>query len=78
MDVKFYDPYVTRIYYSIGTLSVPKAVKVFRIEDLKDCDILSINCYLTDETKELITYGVLDDFKTGLIVVNTSRGEVIN
>ena len=41
-------------------------------------DILSINCYLTTETTNLITEGFLDNFKKPLIVVNTSRGEVVD
>ena len=69
MEVFWHDPYVSEEELS---------GKVNSLNDLKDCDILSVNCYLTDETKELITYETLDDFKTGLVVVNTSRGEVIN
>ena len=69
MQVFWHDPYVN---------DDKIRNKVNNLNDLKDCDILSINCYLTDETKELITYETLDDFKTGLIVVNTSRGEVVN
>ena len=74
MDVKWYDPYVD----SEASLLCQISNKVKNLNDLKDCDILSVNCYLTEETKELITYGTLDDFKTGLVIVNTSRGEVVN
>ena len=63
MNVKFYDPYVE------GGVS---------IEELKDSDIISINCYLNDETKGMITDGFFDDFKENLVVVNTSRGEVVD
>jgi D-3-phosphoglycerate dehydrogenase len=69
VEAFWYDPYVSE-----GNIFN----KVDNLNDLKDCDILSINCYLTDETRELITYETLDNFKTGLIVVNTSRGEVVN
>ena len=69
MQVFWYDPYVN---------SSKTSIKVNNLNDLRDCDILSINCYLTDETRKLITYGTLDDFKTGLIVVNTSRGEMVD
>ena len=62
MDVKFYDPYVRGSCKSI--------------EDLYDSDILSVNCYLNDETRGMISNGFFDGFKDGLIVVNTSRGEV--
>ena len=74
MEVFWYDPYVEddeRLFCKFSN-------KVKSLNDLSHCDILSINCYLTNETKELITYESLDDFKTGLVVVNTSRGEVVN
>ena len=64
MSVKFYDPYVEGSCKSI--------------EDLYDSDVLSINCYLNDETKGMISDGFFDGFKDGLIVVNTSRGEVVD
>ena len=64
LDVKFYDPYVNGSCQSI--------------KDLYDSDILSINCYLNDETRGMISGGFFDGFKKGLIVVNTSRGEVVN
>jgi D-3-phosphoglycerate dehydrogenase len=68
MDIQFYDPYVDSDDF----------IKIQNIRDLSNCDIISINCYLTSETKELITYGTLDDVKKGTVIVNTSRGEVVN
>ena len=47
-------------------------------ETIKKADILSISCYLTDETRGIISNGVLDNFKDNLIVVNTSRGETVD
>ena len=64
MRVLFYDPYVEG--------------SVDKFSDLSSCDILSINCYLTEETKNFICYNVLEEFKDNLIVVNTSRGEVVD
>jgi len=74
MEVFWYDPYVEEN----EKLFCKFSNKVKSLNDLSHCDILSINCYLTNETKELITYESLDDFKTGLVVVNTSRGEIVN
>jgi len=68
MDISYFDPYVDNEKYK----------KVKNIDDLKDRDIISINCYLTKETKKMIREGVFDDFRDGLIVVNTSRGEVVD
>ena len=64
MDVKFYDPHVRGSCKSV--------------EDLYDSDVLSINCYLNDETRGMISNGFFDGFKHGLVVVNTSRGEVVD
>ena len=64
MNVKFYDPYVEGGCESI--------------EDLYDSDILSINCYLNDETRGMVSDGFFNGFKKGLIVINTSRGEVVD
>ena len=68
MNVEYYDPYVTNSQYKT----------VFSLTGLQKADILSISCYLTDETKGLISNGVLDNFKEDLIVVNTSRGETVD
>ena len=64
VDVKFYDPYVDGSCQSI--------------KDLYDSDILSINCYLNDETRGMVSDGFFYGFKKDLIVVNTSRGEVVD
>ena len=69
MSVMFYDPYVEH---------AKGAIKADRIEELSDCDVITINCVLSNETREMITYGVWDDIKPGTIIVNTSRGEVVN
>ena len=64
MNVKFYDPYVEGSCKSI--------------EDLYDSDILSINCYLNNETRGMVSDNFFNGFKKGLIVINTSRGEVVD
>ena len=64
MDFKFYDPYLEGGCKDIS--------------ELYDSDILSLNCYLTSETTNLVTEGFLENFKKPLIVVNTSRGEVVD
>jgi len=68
MEIVYYDPYIDNNQYN----------RVFSLTELNKVDILCISCYLTEETKSLISKGVLDNFKNGLIVVNTSRGEVVD
>ena len=68
MNVVYYDPYVKKDEYK----------RVFSLTNLQNVDILCISCYLTDETKGIISNGILDDFKENLIVINTSRGETVD
>lgn len=44
----------------------------------KNSDIISLNCPLTNETKYLINQESIKHMKKGVIIVNTSRGELIN
>jgi D-3-phosphoglycerate dehydrogenase len=67
MDFLFYDPNV-----------LSNGSKVSSIQTMKDVDIISINCELNETSKNLITYDTFKDFKKGLVVVNTSRGEVVD
>jgi len=68
MNVEYYDPYIKNNQYK----------RAFSLTSLRNVDILCISCYLTKETKGLISNGILDSFKKDLIVVNTSRGEVVD
>lgn len=70
LNVKFYDPYVES--------SASKAFRVESLKDLENCDIISINCNLNSETRNMISFGVWDSLSAGTIVVNTSRGEVVD
>ena len=44
----------------------------------KESDFLSIHCPLTDETKEIINKDTLSLMKTSAVLINTSRGGVVN
>ena len=45
---------------------------------LKESDIVSLHCPLTEQTQELINRDALSQMKDGAILLNTSRGGVIN
>lgn len=47
-------------------------------EVLSNADIISIHCPLTDKTKDLINKDALSKMKKGAILINTSRGPVVN
>lgn len=54
-------------------------VKEVSMEDLvTQADILSFHVPLTDETKQLFTEEYLHRFKKPILLLNTSRGEVVN
>ena len=56
--------------------------KVQRIEQvsdlLKDCDIISLNCPLTEQTRDLINAASIATMKEGVVIVNCARGELVN
>lgn len=45
---------------------------------LSKSDIVTLHCPLTDETKGLINKSAIDKMKQGALLINTSRGTVIN
>lgn len=45
---------------------------------LSESDIISLHCPLTDETRYLIDHHTLDKLKRGVVIINTSRGGLIN
>jgi len=70
LSVFYYDPHV----------SDPEtpAIRVESLGALSKYDIISLNCSLNDETRNMVNFGIWDDIAPGTIVVNTSRGEVVN
>ncbi len=47
-------------------------------EIFSECDIISLHCPLTEETYHLIDKNSIASMKDGVIIVNTSRGALIN
>ncbi len=45
---------------------------------LKESDIITLHCPLTEDTKNLINKDTLSKMKKGCLLINTSRGPVIN
>lgn len=41
-------------------------------------DIISVNCALTDETRNLINADTISKMKDGVIIVNTARGQIVD
>ncbi|MDE1865368.1 MAG: hydroxyacid dehydrogenase [Candidatus Micrarchaeota archaeon] len=68
MKVMGYDPYAS-----------PKGVRMVNLERLlKDSDIVTLHPVLTGETRHMISLRQLRMMKRTALLVNTSRGEVVN
>ncbi len=73
LDIIYYDPYV------LETKSEFKYICKVGLEELKTkSDVISLHVPLTDETKWMIDENFLNQCKDQLILVNTSRGSVID
>jgi len=74
MNVMFYDPYKDSGY--------EKAISVDRCHELSDlltqCDVISIHTPLTEETRSMVDDEFIIKMKKGSILINSSRGEVVN
>jgi len=74
MNVKVYDPFVKR-----EIIEENAAKKLENLQDgLKNADFVSLHVPLTDKTKNLINLNNLKTMKKTAIIINTSRGGVIN
>lgn len=69
-NVLAYDPYCK---------DTPQGVRLVSLSELlRDSDIISLHCPLTAETKHLINDERIQAMKPGVMLVNTSRGAVID
>ena len=71
MRVQFYD---IETKLPLGNAQVKKSIK----EIVSTSDIISLHVPETNQTKNLINKAVLKQFKSGSILVNYSRGEVVD
>jgi len=72
-NICFYDPYVPD-----GT---DKAFGITRFDDLKEllstCEIISLHCLLSEETKHIINSITLSYMKPGSYLINSARGGLV-
>ena len=69
-EVLLYDPFPEK---------APEHGKYCELETLfSDSDIISIHCPLNDQTKHLINKDSIALMKEGVMIINTSRGAIIN
>ena len=74
MKVNVYDPFVSK-----EIISQFGGNKIDNLNDsLKSCDYLSLHIPLTEKTKNMIDNLKLNTMKKSAIIINTSRGGIIN
>ena len=74
MKINIFDPFVDdKIIKNFGGNKVENLDK-----GLKTCDYLSLHIPLTEKTKNLINYEKIKTMKKNAIIINTSRGGIIN
>jgi D-3-phosphoglycerate dehydrogenase len=67
------DPYISpKRFNSLGT------AKADLNDLLAECDVISIHCNLTEETKDLINLETIELMSKKPILINTARGPIIN
>jgi len=71
-DVKAHDPYPSKEVEQLG-------VPYVSLDDLfRHSDIISLHCPLSPETHHLINRRAIQKMKPGVMLINTSRGALIN
>ena len=74
MNVLVYDPFVDeKIIKSLGGKKIVDLEK-----SLKETDILSMSVPLTENTKNMISYKQISSMKKNAVIINVSRGGVVN
>ena len=74
MNVCVYDPYVSDV-----EIKQNGGKKVEKLEEaVKNADVISLHVPLTDKTKNLFDYKLIKTLKKNCILINASRGGIIN
>ena len=73
MKVLAYDPFINREYAAANGIIPADFGKV-----VKESDFISLHLPLDDETRNIIGEGVMKSMKKGVVIINTSRGGLID
>lgn len=73
MSVMAHDPYINEAYAKENNIQVASFEEV-----IKQADIISLHLPLTSQTKHLFNANVMADMKKTAIIINTSRGGIID
>ncbi|MBQ8673555.1 MAG: D-2-hydroxyacid dehydrogenase [Bacteroides sp.] len=66
-------------YTSKSPFQLPPEIKKLELDELfSNCDIVSLHCPLTEQTRHLVNAGRLKQMKPTAILINTGRGPLVN
>ena len=66
-------------YTSKSAFQLPPEIKKMELDELfRECDIISLNCPLTESTRNMVSAERLKLMKPTSILINTGRGQLIN
>ena len=67
------------VYSSKPQFALPSGIKKMELDELfGECDVVSLHCPLTPDTKEMVNAERLNKMKPDAILINTGRGPLIN
>lgn len=67
------------VYSSKPQFALPSGVKKMELDELfAGCDVVSLHCPLTSDTKEMVNAERLGKMKSNAILINTGRGPLVN
>ena len=67
------------VYSSKPQFVLPSGIKKMDLDELfAECDVISLHCPLTPDTKEMVNAERLNKMKSNAILINTGRGPLIN
>ena len=67
------------VYSSKPQFMLPQGIQRMGLDELfRECDVVSLHCPLTDNTKELVNAARLSTMKSTAILINTGRGPLVN
>jgi glycerate dehydrogenase len=67
------------VYSSKPQFALPSGIKKMEMDELfEECDVVSLHCPLTPDTKEMVNANRLSKMKPNAILINTGRGPLIN
>ena len=66
-------------YTSKSSFQLPHEIKKMKLDELfSECDVISLHCPLTPDTREIVNASRLSLMKSTAILINTGRGPLVN